>query len=181
MEVWRVNLTQRSLEREPIPEAWSKLGGRGLSARILLDEVPPACEPLGPYNKLVVAPGLLVGHMLSACDRISFGGKSPMTGGVKEANSGGTTGLHVAALGMKALIVEGALPAEVGWGILHLSAAGARVEPAAELTGLGVYDNSAEADPRSGAAPEPHIFKDEVSYRDGSGMLTIARMAGGAR
>jgi aldehyde:ferredoxin oxidoreductase len=66
MEIWRVNLSTRSLAREPVPEGWSRLGGRGLSARILLDEVPPTCEPLGPYNKLVLTPGLLVGHLLSA-------------------------------------------------------------------------------------------------------------------
>jgi aldehyde:ferredoxin oxidoreductase len=42
------------------------LGGRALVARFLLDEVPPECDPLGPYNKLIWAPGLLVGHMLSS-------------------------------------------------------------------------------------------------------------------
>ena len=110
MEVWRVNLSERSLKREPVPEAWSRLGGRGLSARILLDEVPATCDPLGPRNKLILAPGLLVGHMLSSCDRISFGGKSPLTGGVKEANAGGSTGLHMTNMGIKVLILEGERP-----------------------------------------------------------------------
>jgi aldehyde:ferredoxin oxidoreductase len=82
MDIWRINLRERSRKREPVPEAWVRLGGRGLSARILLDEVPPACEPLGPHDKLVLAPGLLVGHMLSSCDRLSFGAKSPMTRGI---------------------------------------------------------------------------------------------------
>src|SRR4030042_5408015 len=86
--VLRVNCRTRTSTREPIPPPWEKLGGRGLIARILLDEVPPMCEPLGPFNKLLFTPGLLVGHMLSSCDRISVGGKSPLTGGVKEANAG---------------------------------------------------------------------------------------------
>src|SRR5512134_820348 len=132
MEVWRVNLRDQSLKREPVPGAWERLGGRGLSARILLDEVPPTCEPLGLHNKLVVTPGLLVGHMVTACDRISFGTKSPMTRGVKEANAGGSTGLHMTNMGMQALILEGGLPADgearSGWWVLHLSLAGARFE-----------------------------------------------------
>src|SRR5574342_422639 len=111
MQIWRVNLRERSLKREPVPETWSRLGGRGLLARILLDEVPPLCEPLGPNNQLVFSPGLMVGHMLSSCDRISVGAKSPMTRGIKEANAGGSTGLQMTYLGMKALILEDQLPA----------------------------------------------------------------------
>ena len=95
-QVWRINTRTQSLLREPVPDSWSRLGGRGLLARILLDEVEATCDPLGPGNKLIFAPGLLVGHMLSSTDRISVGGKSPLTGGVKEANAGGRTGLHMA-------------------------------------------------------------------------------------
>lgn len=52
----------------------------------MLDEVEPTCEPLGPRNKLIFAPGLLIGRMLSSTDRVSIGGKSPLTGRIKEAN-----------------------------------------------------------------------------------------------
>ena len=154
MDIWRVDLRERSLRREPVPESWDRLGGRGLSARILLDEVPPTCEPLGSYNKLVVTPGLLVGHMLSACDRISFGAKSPLTRGVKEANAGGSTGLHMTNLAMKALILEGRVTADGatrdGWWILHLSLQGARFEPADDIAGLGVYEAGARLRTRYG-------------------------------
>ena len=95
-QIWRINTRTQSLLREPVPDSWLRLGGRGLLARILLDEVDATCDPLGPGNKLIFAPGLLVGHMLSSTDRISVGGKSPLTGGVKEANAGGRTGLHMA-------------------------------------------------------------------------------------
>ena len=60
-QVWRVDVEHQTLNREPVPEAWQRLGGRGLLARILLDEVDATCDPLGPQNKLVFAPGLLVG------------------------------------------------------------------------------------------------------------------------
>ncbi len=136
--VWRVNVHQQTVTREAPPPSWERLGGRGLTACILVDEVPATCEPLGPKNKLIFAPGLLVGHMLTSCDRISIGGKSPLTGGVKEANAGGTTGLQMAMLGMKALIIEDE-PAGPGWWVLVLEASGGHFEPADDLAGLGVY------------------------------------------
>ena len=141
LQVWRVNVRTRTLKWESVPGPWEYLGGRGLVARFLLDEVPATCEPLGPYNKLIFSPGLLVGHMLSSCDRISIGGKSPLTGGVKEANAGGTTGLQMALLGIKALILEDT-PSDPGWWVLHLSVAGARFDRGDEFAGLGVYETA---------------------------------------
>lgn len=140
-QIWRINTRTQSLDHEPVPDSWLRLGGRGLLARILLDEVDAACDPLGPGNKLIFAPGLLVGHMLSSTDRISIGGKSPLTGGVKEANAGGRTGLHMAMMGIKVLIIEDQ-PAEEGFWVLHLSLEGAKWEKAGELVGLGVYETA---------------------------------------
>ena len=140
-EIWRVNVNKQELKREPVPETWSRLGGRGLLARIMLDEVDAKCDPLGAGNKLIFAPGLLVGHMLSSTDRISVGGKSPLTGGVKEANAGGRTGYHMAFMGIKALIIEDK-PAEDGFWVLHLSLNGAKWERADDLVGVGVYETA---------------------------------------
>ena len=148
-QVWRVNVRTQSIAREPTPESWQRLGGRGLTARILLDEVPAACEPLGPQNKLLFCPGLLVGHKLSSCDRISVGGKSPLTGGVKEANAGGTTGLQMSYLGIKALIIE-EVPAQAGWWVLVLDKNGGHFEAADDLRGLGVHDSAGKLIERHG-------------------------------
>jgi aldehyde:ferredoxin oxidoreductase len=141
MEVWRVDVRERSLSREPVPEGWQHLGGRGLIARIMVDEVEATCDPLGSRNKLIFAPGLLSGHMVSSCDRISIGGKSPLTGGIKEANAGGTTSLLMSHLGIKVLILENQ-PSEKGWWVIHLSTAGARFEEANDLSNLGVYETA---------------------------------------
>jgi aldehyde:ferredoxin oxidoreductase len=139
--VWRVDVGSQQMVKEPVPETWLKLGGRGLIARILRDEVPPLCAPLGSANKLIFAPGLLVGSKLSSCDRLSIGGKSPLTGGVKESNSGGTTGLKLVRLGIKAMIIESS-PVMDGWWLMHLSNEGVRFESAGELAGLGVYESA---------------------------------------
>ncbi len=137
-QVWRVNVREQTLKQEPVPETWSRLGGRGLIARILVDEVDAKCDPLGAGNKLIFAPGLLVGHILSSTDRISIGGKSPLTGGIKEANAGGRTGYHMAFMGIHSLVIED-LPKEDGYWVLHLSLNGAKWERADDIVGLGVY------------------------------------------
>ena len=141
MHIWRVNVRTQKLIQESVPEDYAKLGGRGLSARILLDEMDPKCDPLGAGNKLVFAPGLLVGNMLTSCDRISIGGKSPLTGGVKESNAGGTTGMSLVMLGIKALIMEDK-PDGDDWWILELGKEGARFSPAKEIAGKGIYETA---------------------------------------
>jgi aldehyde:ferredoxin oxidoreductase len=107
----------------------------------MLDEVLPTCDPFGAENKLIFAPGLLVGHRLSSCDRISVGGKSPLTGGIKESNAGGSTGYELSCLGVKALIIED-LPRNDRWWLLRLDRSGARFEPADEIKSLGVYQTA---------------------------------------
>jgi aldehyde:ferredoxin oxidoreductase len=142
MKVLRVNIETGAVTYEDVPASWQRLGGRGLVARFLLDEVPAVCDPLGPSNKLIWTPGLLVGHMLSSCDRISIGGKSPLTGGVKEANAGGTTGLKMVWLGLHALILEGGPPADGSWKILYVNSSGARLEDGGDLVGLGLKETA---------------------------------------
>ncbi len=140
--VCRVNVGTGEISYERVPESWERLGGRALGARVLLDEVPATCDPLGSYNKLIFALGTLVGHMVSSCDRISVCGKSPLTGGVKEANAGGTTALKLVWLGIHALIIEGQ-PADPDTRyLLYLSEDEARLEDAADLAGLGIVDTA---------------------------------------
>jgi aldehyde:ferredoxin oxidoreductase len=150
MKIWRVNVNTQTLEKEAVPSGWKKLGGRGLIARVMLDELDAKCDPLGPGNKIIFAPGLLVGHMLSSTDRISIGGKSPLTGGIKEANAGGRTGYHMAFMGIKALIIENQ-PKDAGYWVLHLSLEnGAKWVKADDLAGLGVYETAAKLVERYG-------------------------------
>ncbi len=103
----RVNMTDLSVKEEPFPGEWTFLGGRALSAKILLKEVDPKCDPLGPGNRVVFAPGVLSGSMAPTSGRMSVGAKSPLTGGIKEANSGGQAGQKLMRLGYRAIILEG--------------------------------------------------------------------------
>ncbi len=103
----RVDMTNQSATIEPYPDDWKLLGGRALSARILLDECDANCDPLGPDNVLVMAPGVLSGTSAPTSGRISIGGKSPLTGGIKEANAGGNPGQDLMKLGFRVIVVKG--------------------------------------------------------------------------
>ena len=102
-----VNMTDQSVSVEPFPQEWKLLGGRALSARILLEQCDPACDALGPDNVLVMAPGVLSGTTAPTSGRISMGGKSPLTNGIKEANAGGNPGQDLMKLGYRAVVVKG--------------------------------------------------------------------------
>src|SRR5690242_19097231 len=60
-KIVRINMTDLSSKVETVPAAWAGLDGRGLTSTIVAAEVPPTCHPLGPFNKLIFAPGLLTG------------------------------------------------------------------------------------------------------------------------
>jgi aldehyde:ferredoxin oxidoreductase len=86
---------------------YAGLGGRALTSAIVSKEVPAASHPLGEENKLVISPGLLSGSIGAMSGRISVGAKSPLTGGIKEANSGGQPSQVLARLGYAAIVLEG--------------------------------------------------------------------------
>jgi aldehyde:ferredoxin oxidoreductase len=110
MKFLRVNMTTKALTIEEVPLQYQGLGGRGLTSIMINAEVPPTCDPLGPENKLIFAPGLLTGTHLVNSSRISIGAKSPLTGGIKESNVGGTFPASLGRLGITAIIVEGKAP-----------------------------------------------------------------------
>ncbi len=107
-KIVRVDMSDLSVKTEPLPEKWSRYGGRALTDAIVFSEVPPAADPLGPENKLVFAPGILGGTTAPNGGRLSAGAKSPLTGGIKESNSGGQAAHALAKLGIAALVIEGA-------------------------------------------------------------------------
>ncbi len=137
-KVFRIDMTGLNAAAEDSPSEYEFLGGRGLTARILNSEVLPTCHPLGQYNKFIIAPGLLAGSHLPSSGRLSVGFKSPLTGGIKESNIGGTAGQKLGRLGIKAIIIEGQ-PADIGLYVIKVTSDGASILPAANLTGLTNY------------------------------------------
>jgi aldehyde:ferredoxin oxidoreductase len=93
---------------------------------------------LGPHNKLIIAPGLLGGAGVTAAGRLSIGAKSPLTGGVKEANAGGTAGDLLGRLDLKAIVLEGQ-PETKDLFVLLVRNDSAELVPAGAAQGLGTY------------------------------------------
>ncbi|WP_319524138.1 aldehyde ferredoxin oxidoreductase C-terminal domain-containing protein [uncultured Desulfosarcina sp.] len=118
--------------------AYAGLGGRAMTSTMVAKEVPPTCHPLGAANKLIIAPGLLSGSAAAISGRISVGCKSPLTGGIKEANSGGQGAQVMARLGYAAIVLEGK-PADDRLYKIIINKDGVTIEPADELKGLGNY------------------------------------------
>ncbi len=110
MKFLRVDLSTKSVKVEDVPQQYMGLGGRGLTSIMINEEVEPTCDPLGPENKMIVAPGTLSGTNLVNTSRVSIGAKSPLTGGIKESNAGGTVGAALGRLGITAIIFEGQAP-----------------------------------------------------------------------
>lgn len=138
-KILRINMREGSTRYQATGEGYALLGGRGLIARILTDEVPATCDPLGPENKLVICPGLL-GDTVAPCHgRLSIGAKSPLTGTIKEANAGGTFAKRMVSLGLKAMIVEGH-PASLEWSIIVLGSDKVEILPAAAYIGMNNYE-----------------------------------------
>lgn len=138
-KILRINMTELKATYEEAPEKWERWAGRGLTSTIVFDEVDPKCHPLGPNNKLVIAPGWVTGSPAApSSGRTSFGAKSPLTGGIKESNAGGLSGQHIAKLGLAAIILEGK-PKEDNWYTLVVTKDGVKFEEAGELVGKGMY------------------------------------------
>ncbi|MCX8027071.1 MAG: aldehyde ferredoxin oxidoreductase [Thermodesulfovibrionales bacterium] len=108
-KILRINMGSEggpTIVEEPLGN-YAGLGGRGLTSAIVSKEVPPQCHPLSAENKLVIAPGLLSGTAGAMSGRLSVGCKSPLTGTIKEANSGGQPSQVLARLGYAAIVLEG--------------------------------------------------------------------------
>ncbi|MDD5646094.1 MAG: aldehyde ferredoxin oxidoreductase C-terminal domain-containing protein [Candidatus Bipolaricaulis sp.] len=127
--ILRVNMTDRTASFEPVPETYRNRAGRWMTSSLVHDEVSPTCHPLGPNNKVIFSPGIVTGTASPTSSRISVGGKSPLTGGIKESNSGTGLGRRLARLGIRALVIEGQ-PKEKGFWLLKIDAKGAAIEPA---------------------------------------------------
>jgi len=137
-KIFRVNMTDLSVSIEDVPADWLGLGGRGLTSTIIAAEVPPTCHPLGKYNKLVFAPGLLSGTRAADSGRLSAGAKSPLTGTIKESNSGGTASQLLARMGIKALIIEG-MPEKDIFYRLKVNTEGVSISEETALVGRGNF------------------------------------------
>ena len=115
--------------------------GRYLIARTLVEENIAGVDPLAPDNPLIFSAGPFAGTNFSNANRTSVGCKSPLTGGVKEANAGGTFGVALGQLHLSGLTLHGASD---DWVIIHLRKDGGySFDSAAGFMGRGNFETAA--------------------------------------
>jgi aldehyde:ferredoxin oxidoreductase len=136
-KILRIDMTARTAKEEEIGDEYRGRGGRGLTARIISMEVPPMTDPLGGENKLVFAAGILAGTTVPNTGRLSVGAKSPLTNGIKEANSGGAAAQKIARLGFQAIVIEG-IASELT--TVRIAKNGVTFTPVSSMKGLGNYE-----------------------------------------
>ncbi|MFO8018131.1 MAG: aldehyde ferredoxin oxidoreductase C-terminal domain-containing protein [Promethearchaeia archaeon] len=134
----RVNMETLNVSWEDFPEKYAALGGRGLTSTIISEEVPPTCNPLGSHNKLILAPGIVTGTKAPSSGRISVGGMSPLTGGIKEANAGTIFGQMLGRMRIAAIIIEGKNKTDDFY-LLKVRDKNAELIKANKWSGIGLY------------------------------------------
>ncbi|MFT5350964.1 MAG: aldehyde:ferredoxin oxidoreductase, partial [Gammaproteobacteria bacterium] len=91
--------------------------GRYLIAKTLCEKNIATVDPLSGDNPLIISVGPFAGTNFSNANRTSIGCKSPLTGGIKESNAGGTFGvalgqLHIAGLNLYGIADD--------WVVIHI-------------------------------------------------------------
>lgn len=107
--VLRINLTEWTVTKEPLNEQWAReyVGGRGLGARYLTEEMDPTVDALSPDNKLLFVTGPLTGTSASCGSRYMVVTKGPLTNAITTSNSGGYWGPELKFAGYDMVILEG--------------------------------------------------------------------------
>jgi aldehyde:ferredoxin oxidoreductase len=130
--------------KESLIDASLWLGGRGLAVKLFVDRCEPGCDPLGAGNVFVLATSPLTGTAAPTAGRGHMVFKSPLTGTIGSANSGGRFGKVLKSAGVDALVFTGQSPRPVYIAIADEGdlAARVRVLPADDLWGKTVPEAS---------------------------------------
>ncbi len=105
---YHINLEDQSIESEELDGEAVVRAGRHLIAKTLLERGVAKIDALSPENPLIFSAGPFAGSNFSNANRLSVGCKSPLTGGVKEANTGGTFAFALGQLKIAGFTLNGA-------------------------------------------------------------------------
>ncbi|MDP6875191.1 MAG: aldehyde ferredoxin oxidoreductase C-terminal domain-containing protein [Alphaproteobacteria bacterium] len=137
----QINLENQSIETEELTGAGCIRVGRHFIAKTLLENGAAKVDALSPGNPLIFSAGPLAGTNFSNANRISVGCKSPLTGGVKEANAGGTFAFALGQLEIAGLTLHNA---SADWVIIRITKDGnVSFEDATPFLGMGNIETAA--------------------------------------
>src|ERR1019366_10573090 len=136
-----INLDDRSVRTEKFQGEAIVRAGRHFIAKTLLELGAAGVDPLSPDNPLIFSAGPFAGTNFSNANRLSVGCKSPLTGGIKEANSGGTFAFALGQLEMAGFTLYGV---SKEWVVIRVTKDGAiAYETAAPYMGKGTNEVAA--------------------------------------
>ena len=135
----RIDLARQTARVEEIPAELTAafVGGKGLGSCYFYREVDPHVDPLGPENKVFIAPGALTGTLAPAASRYEMVSKSPLTGLYLDSNAGGHFGPELKLTGHDLLILEGQSPQPVA---LVIQGDAVQFRDASHLWGSSIYE-----------------------------------------
>jgi len=136
-----ISLDNRTVDSEELHGEAIARSGRYHIAKTLIASGAATVKPLSPDNPLIFSAGPFAGTNFSNANRTSVGCKSPLTGGIKESNSGGTFSLALGQLHLAGLTLYGASD---DWVVIHIARDGAvNFDPAESYLGKGNVDTAA--------------------------------------
>ena len=148
-----IDLATREIRTDVLEGEEIVRAGRHRIARTLLEAGAAGVDPLSGENPLIFSAGPFAGTNFSNANRISVGCKSPLTGGVKESNGGGTFAFGLGQLGIAGLTLEGAAEE---WTLIHVRKGGEDGAPridfhdASDYLGEGNFATAARLHERFG-------------------------------
>ena len=139
--ILHVNLSDKSIRREPIPPEIFKqyLGGRGLGVKLVYDHLAPGTDALSPDNLLVVAVGPSTATRVPTAGRFVVVTKSPTTGTVFDSHAGGYFGAQLRRAGFAAVVFYGKADTPL---YLWINNDDVELRDASKLWGKDVYDTT---------------------------------------
>lgn len=140
-KVLDIDLSGGTIKTYPLNDkiAQQFIGGRGLGARLLWDEVGPDVDALSPQNVLIFTNGPLTATGYQTSNRFTVSTKSPLTGTILDANSGGFWGMQFKKAGYDALIVRGRAEKPV---YIEIKSAEVVIKDAAQVWGKRVMETT---------------------------------------
>jgi len=134
----RIDLDQRTVDTETIPTDVIRrfMGGKGLAAYYLYNELEPDTDPLGPDNILAIFNGPLTGASASNCVNFTVASKSPATGTWDDSHCNGYFGPELRFAGFSGILIKGAANEPVH---IHIRDGRAVIHSASRLWGMDTY------------------------------------------
>ncbi len=149
----RIDLTNQKIREEKIDDKTLRrfIGGRGLGAYLALKEIPAGIDPFSPENKVYILTGPIVGTAAIETGRYHVVAKSPLTGILGDANSGGQFGPWLRFAGYDGLVLEGKSEDPVWISIID---GDVKIHDASDLWGKGVIHTEKKIREKVGVTKE---------------------------